>query len=340
MHPKPPGDSLVAAWTDAASIRKLMRGEVTYAGMWFDDPECVRQFPAAAKIEGARLDAFASCLAGLHLQASKRHDYFVDVAVLSYAPGIEIEALVENDADGPRLGWIGYSGRHDLGDALPTITGEALEALRVAGDRNGPVDPAAMSELYELQGERKSYAQAWLKVCIDAEGTVTSVHAREATSLGASHAFTAAARTWHFRPFVVGNHGLPVCSLARLTYPPDQAASIETLPVPSTSADELVVVPPQAMEAHRIFGEKLIKPDEDVAKAIQQHGVAQLVGVFKLCIDETGHVTDVTMLRSTRARAYDAKIMRTMKTWVYSPFLNEGRAAPVCTAVTFIYTQR
>lgn len=53
-----------------------------------------------------------------------------------------------------------------------------------------------------------------------------------------------------------------------------------------------------------------------------------------------GAVGSVTQLKSTGFPAYDAKIIREMKQWGYKPYLVNGKAVPVCTAVTFIYTQR
>ena len=38
--------------------------------------------------------------------------------------------------------------------------------------------------------------------------------------------------------------------------------------------------------------------------------------------------------------AYDQKIQREMRNWKYRPFMVNGKAAPVCTAVTFIYQQK
>jgi len=68
-------------------------------------------------------------------------------------------------------------------------------------------------------------------------------------------------------------------------------------------------------------------------------GKLQVIGSFKLCVDVVGTVTTVNQLKSTGFAAYDAKIMRQMRTWQYRPFMFNGKAVPVCTAVTFIYTQ-
>jgi hypothetical protein len=339
VPPHEDGHALVAASGNVDAIAKLLRGSVTNGGLWFSDPECVRQFPVAAKIDGERLGAFAKCLAELRFQPSLRHDPFIDVAVLTYAPGIEVEALIAHDTDGPRLDWIGYAGRRNLADALPTITSAVLESLRSAGSPDGPLDPTASAALFEPR-VRNAVAYAWLKVCIDADGAVTSVHPREASSLSASRLFVATAMKWRFHPFVVGGHAIPACAMVDLAYPPARKEAVETLPLPSMAADEPVIVPPKALEAHRISGSKLIVPDDDVKFALRKLGATRLVGSFKLCIDETGHVTHVTTIRSTKAPSYDQKITARLYSWVYAPYIDEGRPTPVCTAVTFIYTQR
>lgn len=62
-------------------------------------------------------------------------------------------------------------------------------------------------------------------------------------------------------------------------------------------------------------------------------------GAFKLCLDETGHSERVVVLGSTGLPGYDARIIRTMTSWTFRPFLIDNQPAPVCTAFTFIYTQ-
>ena len=79
------------------AIRKLLLGSVINGGLWFSDPACVRQFPAASKIEPDRFAAFATCLAGLKLELSQRVDALPDVVVMHYVPGIEIEARLVDE---------------------------------------------------------------------------------------------------------------------------------------------------------------------------------------------------------------------------------------------------
>jgi hypothetical protein len=44
--------------------------------------------------------------------------------------------------------------------------------------------------------------------------------------------------------------------------------------------------------------------------------------------------------RSTGIAQYDRQLMAGVRTWVYTPFEVEGVAIPVCTTITFVYTQR
>ena len=47
------------------------------------------------------------------------------------------------------------------------------------------------------------------------------------------------------------------------------------------------------------------------------------------------------MLKSSGFPSYDAKIKNKMQNeWKYKPYAVNGRAVPVCTAVTFIYSQK
>ncbi len=100
-------------------------------------------------------------------------------------------------------------------------------------------------------------------------------------------------------------------------------------------------VAPTMLEGQRISGEKMISPDDVTKTEIQRSGKDKIVGSFKLCIDLNGGVSSVTMLKSTGFGAYDQKIQGKMRgEWRYRPYAVNGKAVPVCTAVTFIYSQK
>lgn len=324
---------LLGAAGDAHALAQMMRGDVVDGGLWFADPQCTAAFPVASDIHPDRFAAFARCLAELHLQPSSRRDPFPDVAVLTYAPGIEIEARVLDEPDGPRLTWIGYEARRDLADALPTISDAALEALRASPPAG--LSPTALAEL-DRAPAACGVSAAWLKLCLDANGSVTSVHPRQATSLAAARVFAAAAGAWRFRPFTAAGHPLPACAMVDMVYPTSKAPTHETLPMPSTSGAELVIDPDE-LKSHRITTAVAIAPDDTTARAIQAAHAVRVIGAYKLCLDEHGQPSSVRMLRSTGFAAYDAELAAGIQTWRFRPFLDEGRAIPVCTDVRFIY---
>ncbi|HSN30670.1 MAG TPA: hypothetical protein VLT45_30495 [Kofleriaceae bacterium] len=100
-------------------------------------------------------------------------------------------------------------------------------------------------------------------------------------------------------------------------------------------------VPPTMLEGSRIAGDKMITPDDVTKTEIQRSGKDRVIGSFKLCLTVGGEIQSVNMLKSTGFGAYDQKILSTIRgSWRYRPYNVNGKAVPVCTAVTFIYSQR
>jgi len=100
-------------------------------------------------------------------------------------------------------------------------------------------------------------------------------------------------------------------------------------------------VPPTMLEGSRISGEKMIAPDDVTKTEIQRSGKDKVIGSFKLCLTVDGSISSVTMLKSTGFGAYDTKIQGKMRSeWRYKPYNVNGKPVPVCTAVTFIYSQK
>ena len=330
---------------DAADFEHMLDGSVTNGGLWFDDPACAAQFATPGDIKPDGFAPFARCLAGLHLQASPRADALADVVVLTYEPGFEIEARVVNERGGPRLTWIGYESRRREDPVIPTVTVAALESHRLAGDPYKPLAPEVAEKLDLATTSNGTAASTWLKVCVAASGAVT-IEPRETTSVEALHAFADAASSWQFRPFVVRDQAIDVCAMVRLVYPLGHLRGAETLPLPlPLRATQHVIALKQSgsttrlLEGQRIAGAINIVPDDETKSAIQRSGVRRVVGEFRICIDETGHVEEILPVRSTRVAAYDREIIAGMRRWVYRPFLIDGQPTAVCTGVTFIYSQ-
>jgi hypothetical protein len=340
-------DALVAATGDPRALRDLFHGAFVDGGLWFDDAACAKEFGAGEEVPAARLDAFSYCLAGLHLQPGARGDELGDVVVMDYAPGIEVEARVVPEEDGAHLSWIGYASRRPIDAMIPTITSTALESIRTSGDPNGPLDPAVAATL-ELDPTPKSHASyTWLRVCVDETGALTLAEPYETTSSPASKAFVDAALKWTFKPFTIRDTPVAACSMVRMAYPPGQGPVVELLPMPprpsASHKNPIVFVEgaksQQLHEGKRISGTRNITPDDHTKTAIQRSRVHRVVGSFRVCLDENGAPESVLPLRSTGYANYDRELMAGMQQWRYEPYAIDGIATPVCTGVTFIYSQ-
>ena len=120
-----------------------------------------------------------------------------------------------------------------------------------------------------------------------------------------------------------------------------QAAGLPALPtkVPTDNTPPPVAVAADLVEGHRISGQRVIIPDNETRKAIHAMHVARTSPAFKLCLDTTGTPTTIELLRSSCFPRYDADLASKMSEWRYSPYLKDGVAVAVCTAITFIYNQ-
>jgi hypothetical protein len=322
--------------SDEGGFRKLLSGDVVNGGLWFADATCQGQFGPAGKIKPDAFDAFAHCVAGLHLRPTGRGDSFDDTAVLTDDAGFEIESRV---AAG-RLDFIGFSGRAPGVPDLPSITRDALESLRAGGDPNATISADEASKLAFPKNPNPTLTEH-LRVCLAESGDISSVMPATTTTIASATVFSTVARGWKFRPFLVGGKPMAVCAIVGFHYPvASRDAEQDRLPRPpqlSKAGHVVYTVNPVELEKLRVAGSKLVVPDDD--DKIHLNG-KRLVGSFKLCLDETGHYERGVLLQSTGVSRYDAKIARTMMQWVYQPYVVDDGAIPVCSAVTFIYTQR
>jgi hypothetical protein len=345
---------VTAAHNGHAAVRALFADRVTNGGVWFEDAACRAKFAAPGKLDPDQLDAFAACLAKLPLQVSTtRIGSLTDATVVVYKPGIELEAVFTH-GDRHALRWIGLAGFGGASDTLPTITAELLEAHRTAGSPAPRLDAATRATLdRELSASTGDDVYAWVKVCLDDHGAVASVSGRQASSVTAESALTATIKDWMFKPIELGGHAAPVCSVIRLAYPDGKTPPPLRMPIPPPppppphgppapqdhSASRPMVVPPNALAQNRVKGNTAIEPDDPTKIEIRKAKLDRVVASLKLCVDVAGKVESVTLLKSSNFEAYDAKLSREIAAWEYSPYQVDGHPVPVCTAVTFVYTQ-
>jgi TonB family protein len=234
------------------------------------------------------------------------------------------------------------SPSHDPSMAL--VMPEALHAHQAAPLAVEP--DQAVRDI--VAGSSKVVISAQLFLCVDQTGHVTEVKIVRGSGLaGYDRPVETAAAAWTFTPFVAHGKPVSVCALDLVGYPPDRSerpwlASPTFEPFPPGSIRPIAEpanVAPTTLEANRIAGDKVITPDDVTKVDILRAGKSKLIGSFKLCVGSSGRVTSVVQLKSTGFPAYDQRLMRRMREWKYLPFRINDVATPVCTAVTFIYSQ-
>jgi TonB family protein len=107
--------------------------------------------------------------------------------------------------------------------------------------------------------------------------------------------------------------------------------AIEQYPLPPQN------VPPTALGSYRIAGTTKIVPNAATQRGIAASGKNRIVSSVKYCIDEAGAISSTKFLKSSGFPDYDATILAGIEAWRFKPYVIDGDAAPVCTAVTFIY---
>lgn len=340
--------------SDGKAVRAQLATSLVNGGVWFPDRACAKQFAAPGPIDAKAAPAFARCLARLTPQLSTRRSSRRDGAVLTYAPGLELELTFR----GAQVRWIGPPVHH--GDApVPLLTAQAFEALRTRGTTL--VDDAVAPTLAGKLGKRRSVS-AWLEVCLDAEGKVTKLTHHDATSAEIGDAFVEAARSWAFRPFAVRGAPVEACSLSMVTYPSRHAPAVETLPRASTGTavnihdfDDLeldgvlggrvtTITPPSLMiaartlERLRVTGKADIQPDAPTRRAMIQAKKLSVSARARVCIDVQGGVTTVSLIRRSGFAAYDAQLVREIRRWRFRPHVVGGTKREACATVTFMVT--
>ncbi len=321
---------------DESNFRKLLASDLTSGGLWFPGADCQAQFGRAGVIGPESYDAFARCVATLHLRPTGRVHWLDDASVLTDDAGFEIEAHV---ADG-KLDYIGFAGRAPGMPDLPTITPTTLESLRTAG---APTDTISADEADNAKPSRlrdnKPFGE-YVRICLDETGALRTVMPGAAADPRAAAAFARVVRTWKFQPFVVAGTPTAVCAITSLEYPAPPRPPTPRLPKPPalSKAGNLVYnVSPTDLKLERVQGEKAVVPDDKDKIRLKNR---RLIGSFKLCVDEMGRYEKGTILKSTEVPRYDAKLARAIMAWRYRPYLVDGKAIPFCTAATFIYTQK
>jgi TonB family protein len=111
-------------------------------------------------------------------------------------------------------------------------------------------------------------------------------------------------------------------------------------PPPPPPAAGPKVVAPSLLEAQRISGTRDIAPDAKTRAAIVASGKQRAIAVAKVCLDAAGAVARIQVLKASGFPAWDEAIDAGVRAWKFEPFMVDGAAAPVCSAVTFLHNAK
>lgn len=99
------------------------------------------------------------------------------------------------------------------------------------------------------------------------------------------------------------------------------------------------IVPQMVLEPNRITGNRRIVPGDKTKLAMKRSAQTRLIASIKMCLNDQGAVATAKMIKRSGYPDYDRKLQAGIRAWRYKPFKVNGRAVPVCTSVTFIYSQ-
>lgn len=312
---------------------------VSYSGLAFADDKCETKFGGTGKLTGDDIVALGDCLKAqnpVHMGAGRWVAVHGDLH-LTYEVVLTRGKIT---SVGPA-----FSNKDDA--SLPTIA-DWIDLSSFA-----PSKTLADS----LAKKNVTPGLLRLKVCFDAGGAITS--ARVTTPSGSTDfdkEATAWAKKQKVKALVVGGKKkIAACSISERQSDAGVEGGEEggvvggdvngyappPPPPPPPPPAPPQVVPPKALESSRTGGNPEIRPDEASRKQIIKDGKDKVVSSWKLCLDNKGVISTVSMLKSSGYPGYDTKIETTMRTtWTYSPYILNGKAVPVCSAVTFIYSQK
>jgi TonB family protein len=287
---------------------------IEYAGIWFPDAACRKEFLLPRVIPDAERAALAQCLAGLHVAADDRRETMPDFALFTYGPGLEIELRIHTTDLGTNITWIGYVGSaaRSADAILPTVAQATFEAQRTGGDP----DPATV--------------HAWFKICVDHAGAVTGVHPIAIDTDASLDDLSKTIGAWTFRPFQLGGAATPACSWIEIGGSSAEAKTSKNV-VPIAPIDDGAVGPQREM----IAGSRLIVPDDDTKQQLRNASdYVRLTLTLRYCIDPDGKVTKASLYTSSGVARYDRAALAAIFGWRF-----ERAERETCTATPIIYVQ-
>jgi len=214
---------------DTSAFARLVRRDVSVRSLWFEDPDCARQFSGVLELSAERHGAFLRCLATLGLRAVP--DGPENRLSLVYEPGVALSFDVyRGEIIAMRSLWLGEP------TAAP-VTERALASHAFGGNPRIEPEPAVREAIAQAPG---GAAFVELMTCVDPAGKLerTRIVKRSPAFDGYVRAVEAAAAARTFAPFVAHGKAVRVCGLELFTYPADRGWDAVPAPPPPASGGE------------------------------------------------------------------------------------------------------
>ena len=113
--------------------------------------------------------------------------------------------------------------------------------------------------------------------------------------------------------------------------PPKQTTIVK----PPLVVKPTILLPPKEFGLNHVAGSSEIHPSDTTKTQMLRDGRNRSSAILKVCVSETGAISSVAMLASTKYPDYDQLLIDGVRGWTYKPFATSGRT--VCGTVTFHY---
>ena len=134
----------------------------------------------------------------------------------------------------------------------------------------------------------------------------------------------------------------PVADVACVEYAKTHNGEVPDIPLRPLAEPKPLELTPQVFNQQRRSrtGNIIVAPDDESKIWMTIHEFRKLGAAFRMCVDARGIPTAVdTIIQSCMPR-WDVMLVGEMMKWRYEPYLSDGVAVPVCSAVRYLYTQK
>jgi hypothetical protein len=118
--------------------------------------------------------------------------------------------------------------------------------------------------------------------------------------------------------------------------PPPTPVATPTPAAPAPKKD-FKPIPRADLEKLRVSGEANPELPPNVNQIMKRDQVKAVMIAAKACVNESGSVVSVTIMKGTEYDEANKKIASDIKAWKFKPYMVAGVATPVCTAVMLNY---